>query len=136
MKHFGLAFIILFFGFQNTNSFAAKGDLKNVGTFYFVPFYGHLHQNPSNYSQSVTALSCGHPVKLMEELGVAPGEWNQVEASGRSGFIRSRYLSASRTSCFEQRFPEFVQKMELRIEDLYYWGKLYDNYTYAEVKLP
>lgn len=109
---------------------------KAVGTYYFVPFYGHLHQNPSDYSQSQTTLACGHPVKLLVNEGAGRGVWDLVETAGKKGYVQSRYLSATRPTCFERQYPEFVHKMELRIEDLYYWGKLYDQYSYAEVKLP
>lgn len=129
----GKIFFILW-TFFSSHLFAQ--NVKVVGTYYFVPFYGHLHQNPSDYSQSQTTLACGHPVKLLVNEGAGRGVWDLVETAGKKGYVQSRYLSASRPTCFERKYPEFVHKMELRIEDLYYWGKLYDQYSYAEVKLP
>ena len=117
-----------------SNEKSAK--LKLVGVYYFMPFYGHLHQNPSRYSRGITTLGCGHPVKVFTSEGRSRGEWDIVKASGRDGFLRQDFLSPKRPPCFEKKYPIFVQKFGLGIDDLFFWGKLYDNYVFGKVKLP
>ena len=100
---------------------------------YVVPPFGHLHINSSIYSMSLTTLSCGHPVKIFSDDKVKIG-WKRAEAGGKKGFLLEKHLSPKRPRCFSGKFPKFVDRMNLDVSEMYYWGKLYDQYIEGRTK--
>ena len=105
------------------------------GVLYFKHIFGHVHQNPSSYSASLTALSCQHPVKVYTGKGYVREGWEYVKVGAHWGYIRSDFLVKKTPQCFQSTYPKFFNKVELDIADLHYWGKLYDHYILGKSKV-
>src|SRR5690606_10699533 len=58
--------------------------------------WGHVHQNQSRYSASMTTVSCGHPLKVLE----TGEDWHKVVAGPYTGFIQSGFLSEKKPNCY------------------------------------
>lgn len=124
--------------FFSLNAFAQNiaTDEKIVGLFYFKPILGHVHQSPENNSVSMTTIQCSHPVKVIESSKVViSGEWSYVEVADHRGFIRKEFLSQKRPDCFQGRYPNFFDGLNLDLSELYYWGRLYDQYIEVETRV-
>lgn len=132
-----MKFVILFL-FLLTEAFAQNiaTDEKVVGLFYFKPIIGHVHQSADKTSASMTAIQCSHPVKVIEssKVVVSP-EWAYVEVADYRGFIRKEFLAQSRPDCFQGRYPNFFDGLNLDLSELYYWGRLYDQYIQVETRV-
>lgn len=138
--------LILVLGLMTLSELQAQsveGKKTVLGTAYFNQIFGHVHQNPSRYSKSLTAIACAHPVKVMS-LEVKPGEkkesfaenWKLVKAGPYEGYIHGDYLTAKRPECFQDRYPRFVNELGLELTDMFYWGKLYDHYEQGRSQIP
>lgn len=123
-----IKFIVLsFFLISNVNAKSA------VSRMYFKHIMGHIHKNPSDYSSSLTTIQCAQSVKLIEDKEVSvPKGWFYVKVGEDMGYIRSDFLLEKRPSCFQQKHPEFFNALNLDLTDLYYWGRLYDQFEYEE----
>ena len=110
-------FITLILIFSTQTSWAA---IK-----YFNQIYGHVHLNPSQYSESLTTIACAHPVKIINEL---KGPWVNVTVGAHTGHIRDNFLTSSKPNCFQDRYPKFFSQFEFSLSELYYWGRLSDQY--------
>lgn len=109
---------------------------KTVGTLYFTKFMGHIHKNPSNSSSSMTTIQCAHPLKVLEDPEVrTPQGWMYVKAGSDKGFVSSKFLSNKRPLCFQEKYPKFFINLNLDLTDMYYWGKLYDQYSQGESRI-
>jgi hypothetical protein len=113
-----------------------------VGIKYFNQMMGNIHQNASRYSQVLTTISCNYPVKVMKETSkdgkdfVLYGDnWNLVTVGPYEGYIMSDYLSDKKNVCFEEEYSKFFDGLELDINDLYYWARLYDQYVQGKSKV-
>lgn len=123
------------------SSTAMKKTLISVK--YFNQMMGNVHQNASRFSQVMTTISCNHPVKVMKETSADGKEfvfygdnnWNLVTVGPYDGFIMSAYLSDKKNECFEEEYSKFFDGLELEITDLYYWARLYDQYTQGKSKV-
>lgn len=93
--------------------------------------WGHVHQNPSRYSTSLTTLSCGHPIKVLS----TGSEWQKVQAGPYTGHIRSEQMSDKKPVCMQDKYPRFFDDLKLEITEMYYWGKLYDHYIEGKSRL-
>lgn len=110
---------------------------------YFNQIMGNVHQNASRFSQVLTTISCNHPVKIMKETSkdgkefilYGDNNWNSVTVGPYEGFIMSAYLSDKKNECFEEEYPKFFDGLELDLNDLYYWARLYDQYTQGKSKV-
>lgn len=110
---------------------------------YFSQLMGNVHQNPSRYSQVLTTISCNHPLKVMKETSkdgktfVLFGEdkWNLVTVGPYEGYVMSDYLSDKKNECFEEEYSKFFDGLNLDINDLYYWARLYDQYAQGKSKV-
>ncbi len=112
----------------------AKGKkLQFVGVYYYKNLFGHVHQNPSKYSASLTTIECGHPVRIYKTKGTFIGRWASVTVAGHKGYIIRAFLRKSKVSCFQKKYPKFLNSLSLDLGQLYYWGKLYDHY---EIVIP
>ncbi len=133
---------------QNTPtsaSVAAVAPMKRtlVAVKYFNQMMGNVHQNASRFSQVLTTISCNHPVKIMKETSsdgrdlvlYGDNDWNIVTVGPYDGFIMSAYLSDKKNICFEEEYSKFFDGLELDINDLYYWARLYDQYTQDKSKV-
>jgi len=123
-------------------SLAASGD-KVLGVYYFNNLFGHIHQNPSKYSTTLTTLSCGHPVRLIgKKLSkkstkiVFNKKWNLIKVGPYKGYVQQHFLSKKRVNCFQDRYPKFFDALKLEITDMYYWGRLKDQYVNGKSQRP
>ncbi len=113
-----------------------------VKVMYFNEMMGNVHQNTSRYSQTLTTISCNHPVKVQKIVGVdkkeqvsfGNGEWLAVNVGPYDGYILSGLLSDKKQECFQDRFPKFFDEMQLSLTDLYYLGRLNDQYMTGKSK--
>jgi hypothetical protein len=108
-------------------------DEKILGIVYYKNIFGHLHQNPVALSASLTSLSCGFPVKLIESNKInLPSDWEYVQVGEHKGFILKKFLMMKRPECFQGKYPNFVNKLNLDLTQNYYWARLYDQYVLGE----
>lgn len=122
-------------------TFASKK--KYVGLLYYKNMFGHIHQNTSNYSTSLSTLSCGHPVKIYKKQYksghtqiIFNETWNMVKVGPYEGYIQTDFLSKTKVKCFQDKYPKFFDEMKLEISDMYYWGRLYDQFVTGSSKRP
>lgn len=130
---------------SSTASVAVAPVMKRtlIGVKYFNQMMGNVHQNASRFSLVMTTISCNHPVKIMKETSVdgkdfalyGDNDWNLVTVGPYDGFIMSAYLSDKKNECFEEEYSKFFDGLELDINDLYYWARLYDQYTQGKSKV-
>lgn len=114
-----------------------------IGIKYFSEMMGNVHQNPSRYSQVLTTISCNHPVKVMKETSkdgkdfILFGEdkWNLVTVGPYVGYVMSDYLTDKTNVCFDEEYSKFFDGLNLDINDLYYWARLYDQYVQGKSKV-
>lgn len=113
-----------------------------VKVMYFNEMMGNVHQNTSRYSQTLTTISCNHPVKVQkivgadkkEQINFGNGEWLAVNVGPYEGYLLSGLLSDKKQECFQDRFPKFFDEMQLSLTDLYYLGRLNDQYMTGKSK--
>ena len=110
--------------------FSVEAQDKVLMVKYLNIPWGHVHQNPSRYSASLTTVSCGHPLKVL-----ALGEWDKVQAGPYTGHIHAQHLSEKRPTCLQDKYPRFFDDLKLEISEMYYWGKLYDHYIEGKSRL-
>lgn len=134
---------VFFVGF--VLSFAQEVKMKRtvVGVRYFGRIMGNVHQNPSKYSQALTTITCNHPVKIMKETSsdgkdiILYGEdnWNLVSVGPYEGHILTSYLTDKKTDCPDEEYSKFFEGLNLDINDMYYWARLYDQYIEGKSKV-
>ncbi|MDA9793273.1 SH3 domain-containing protein [Bacteriovoracaceae bacterium] len=117
--------LICIFGFNTEFSIAAK--LKFVGIGYFSKIYGHVHENPSNLSSSVTTIPCGYPVKIYKKKSLKDTLWKFTKVGGEFGYIRTEFLSSMRPKCLQSKYPKYFNELNLDLSEMYYWGRLNDQ---------
>lgn len=136
MKYF--LFFLLFFNFaQAVEAPSATMKKSIIGIRYFSKSMGNVHQNPSRYSLVLTTISCNHPVKVMKETSAdgkefilyADDKWNLVNVGPYEGYVMSEYLSDKKNECFEEEYSKFFDGLNLSVNELYYWARLYDQYV-------
>ncbi len=114
-----------------------------VGVKYYNQMMGNVHQNASRFSQVLTTISCNHPVKVIKQTSkdgkdfvlFGDNNWHMVTVGPYEGFIFSSYLSDKKNICFEEEYSKFFDGLELDINDLYYWARLYDQYVQGKSKV-
>ncbi|MCO4792160.1 MAG: hypothetical protein KC493_00505 [Bacteriovoracaceae bacterium] len=133
--------LILFLLFS---SFSVQGKMvkKIEKVMYYKYMFGHLHQNPSKYSTSLTTIGCAHPLRVysVKTSGSKPRmvfnkEWYFVKAGPYEGYIRSQQLSRRKPKCFQDKYPKFVDQFDMEISDMYNWGRLYDLYLFKRTRV-
>lgn len=111
-------------------------DEKVLGVFYMKPLFGHVHQSSVRTSASLTTIQCAHPVKVIESSKVsASKEWSYVQVADYRGFILKEYLSEKKPDCIQGKYPKFFDKLNMDLSELYYWGRLYDQYIQGETRV-
>ena len=135
-------FFVLFFYLIPVVSYSALEKKVNWCFFTLKIYFGHLHQNPSRYSSSLTTVSCGHPIKVFEvirpnmsSLKVINDIWAMVKIGPYDGYMRRDHLSSKNIFCFQDEFPKFFENFDLDISELYHWGRLYDLYVEGKSKV-
>lgn len=101
---------------------------------YYKNIFGHIHQNKTTASVSLTTISCGHPVRIIKR-GNSKSPWIKVKTAGKEGFIFKKFLQNKRPKCFASKFPKFFNALDLDISEMYYWGRLYDQYIDGRTKV-
>ena len=122
---------------------ATSGMAKSlIGVKYFSQMMGNVHQNASRFSQVLTTISCNHPVKVMKETSKDGKEfilygdnWHLVNVGPYEGYVMASYLSDQKNVCFEEEYSKFFDGLNLDINDLYYWARLYDQYVQGKSKV-
>jgi hypothetical protein len=130
---------IVFFLFWTLFSDLNANPLPAVKDLYFTLFSGHLHQGPNSESTSLKILTCGDKLKVItrdkDEKTNSKFEWVKLQAGNYIGFVRNDFISSDLPSCFNNRYPKFVEKFNLELTDKYNWGRLYDNYVWGKSKV-
>lgn len=108
---------------------------KFVGVYYYKNIFGHIHQNPSTYSTSLATIECGHPVRIFDKEHSSVRDWYFVQVASYKGYIRKEYLDIKKPECFQSRFPKFFDGLELDLTEMYFWGRLYDQYVMGRSKV-
>ncbi len=109
-----------------------------LGVYYYSEMFGHLHKNPSTYSSSLTTITCGHPVKVSKFIGRKKSknnQWAEVRLGGRTGYVKTRYLLKKRLKCFQDIYPKFFENFNLDLAELFYWGKLHDQFIQGKSRV-
>ena len=115
---------------------SSSTDEKVVGVFYMKPLFGHVHQSSVRTSASLTTIQCAHPVKVIESSKVSvSNEWSYVQVADYRGFILKQYLSEKKPDCIQGKYPKFFDKLNMDLSELYYWGRLYDQYVQGETRV-
>lgn len=132
MKYLWPLLLFMTCAFADTKS----TDEKVVGVFYMKPLFGHVHQTSNRTSPSLTTIQCAHPVKVIEssKVSVSP-EWAYVEVADYRGFIMKEFLSDKKPDCFQGKYPKFFDALNLDLAELYYWGRLYDQYIQGQTRV-
>lgn len=118
----------------------SKKEILRVA--YFQPTFGHVHRNPTRYSSSLTTISCGQPIKVYKLISkngrpvtVFSKNWNYVKVGPYEGYIDQKYLTETKPDCFQDRYPKFFDSLGLDLTELYYWGRLYDQYVFGKSRV-
>ncbi len=102
---------------------------KIIGVLYFSRTYGHVHKNSNSLSRSLTTISCGYPIKVVSRTDMKPlVGWVVAKVGDDTGYIKSEFLSQKRQSCLQNKYKAFMNNLSLDITDMYYWGRLNDQY--------
>jgi len=128
MKTLSLCLIISFF----LHSYHAEAKKSRI--VYYQNMFGHVHQNASDYSNSLTTIACGHPLKVLSTATGGRKKWYLVTTGGHRGYVDQSFVGNKRPSCFQKRYPEYFNFLKTEVKDLYYWGKLYDMYVQGKSK--
>lgn len=122
---------------------SSAGTRSVIGVKYFSQMMGNVHQNASRYSQVLTTISCNYPVKILKEVSKDGKEtvlydqnrWHLVSVGPYEGFLMADYLSDKKNTCFEEEYSKFFDGLNLDINDLYYWARLYDQYIQGKSRV-
>jgi hypothetical protein len=127
-----IALLLTSLSFAQTTS----TDEKIVGVFYFTPTFGHVHQSSQKTSASLTTIQCSHPVQVVQSSKVSvSAEWAYVQVADQRGFILKEFLSDKRPECLQGKYPKFFDAFNLDLSELYYWGRLNDQYIQGESRV-
>lgn len=98
--------------------------------------YAIVHDNASRYSVAQTTLTCGFPVKVIGDMSVKEQrEWYRVQAGEYKGFIQGTHISMTRVECIQEKYPKFFSELNLDLNELYHYGKLFDQMTQLRPKV-
>lgn len=124
--------LLPFLAEANTTS----SDERVVGIYYFTEMFGHVHQTAVKTSGSLTTIQCSHPVKVIESSKVSVSkDWAYVQVADYKGFINKEFLSQKKPECFQGKYPKFFDALNLDLAELYYWGRLNDQYIQGETRV-
>lgn len=124
-----MKFLLIFFALI---SFQSKAQINGIA--YFSNMFGHLHQQANSNSISLTTLACGHPLKLGKMKKNGKEEWFSSQVGAHEGFINKSFVVEKKPECFQSSYPAFFNTLNLDLAEMYYWGRLFDQYITIEVK--
>ena len=120
----------------------AKSKKEILRIAYFKPIFGHVHRNASPYSSSLTTISCGHPIKVYKiipksgrPVTVFNKKFHFVKVGPYEGYVSIDYLSEKKVDCFQDRYPKFFDELDMDLTELYYWGRLYDQFIFGKSRV-
>jgi hypothetical protein len=120
-----LIFVLIFV--LNLHCNAAKKESVLMVS-YVQNKFAIIHENPSVSSAALTTVTCAFPLKVLEDKLVRDtGTWLKVKAGDFTGFILQSHTALNRPDCFQARYPHFFKSLDLDLNELYYWGKLFDQ---------
>jgi hypothetical protein len=110
---------------------------------YFNKMFGHVHENPSVYSDSLTTIGCNHPVKVLKSTSKKNGKsqifhnknWYMVKVGPYNGFVRKNHLAGRRVKCFNEKYSKFFDLFKVDLTEMYYWGRLYDQFVIGKSRV-
>ncbi len=130
--------------------FAQEEKRELIGVMYFNENMGNVHQNASRFSQTLTTISCNHPVKIQkittiyskengkenkrEEATFGNGNWLAVSVGPYEGYVMKDLLSNKKVECFQDAHPKYFEQMGFSLSELYYFGRLHDQYYRGKSK--
>lgn len=118
------------------NADTTSTDERVVGVYYFTEMFGQVHQTAVKTSGSLTTIQCSHPVKVIESSKVSVSkDWAYVQVADYKGFIAKEFLSQKKPECFQGKYPKFFDALNLDLAELYYWGRLNDQYIQGETRV-
>ncbi len=139
-----IALILSNLAFSASTDSSSNGMNKTlIGVRYFSKIMGNIHQNPSRYSQVLSTISCNQPIKVMKETSkdgkefILYGEdnWNLVSVGPYEGYILTEFISDKKVECLDEEHAKFFDGLNLDINDMYYWARLYDQYIQGKSKI-
>ena len=127
--------LIMLFIFSGV-ALAKKSKKKTRKLFYYKKTYGHIHELSNKHSPSLTTISCGHPLVFIKYKEDKVGEmWIQVRASNVKGYVDTKHISKTRPQCQQRIYPKFWNSLDMDVSELYYWGRLYDQYIEGDSRI-
>jgi len=114
---------------KNSNN-KSKNDVQAI--LYFNQEFGNVHSSTLKSSTTLTTLGCGHPVKVLKSKKSLDENWCFVRVGLHEGYILKQFLSEKRPTCFQSRYPKFFDQLNLDLTQLYYWGRLSDQYVFGK----
>lgn len=119
----------------SASSAVTSSEKTLVGIFYVNQLFSNIHQHPVTSATSLMALSCGTPLKVYETNSKVSPDWSAIIYDNNQGFIQKKLLDNTRPLCFQDRYPKFFNQINLDLTQMYYWGKLYDQYVMGKVRV-
>ncbi len=119
-----------------TQNLMAQENIQVVGLFYLNRTFAHLHQSPQPSSLSLTTIACGHPLKVLKTQKENGKEWFYTEVGAHKGYISEDFISSIKPECLQSQYPAFFNSLNLDLAQMYYWGRLNDQFIEVEVKAP
>jgi len=122
---------------------SVRADDKVLNKVMYVKnLFSLVHRNPSTHSNSLTTIECGHPIKTYKLVSKKRKTtrvkfnkgWILVKVGSYEGYINENQLSDSKVVCFQDKFPKFFDSLDIEINDMFYWGKLHDQYVTGKSK--
>ncbi len=135
-----MKYLVLILLIMSSLGYAAESKTKEgadelVGIFYFNQMFGHLHKSSTIESTSLTTLSCGFPVKVLKTNSTDSVGWELANVGEFRGYLRTEQLSDKMPDCFQSKYPKFFNGLTLDIAEIWFWGRLYDQYIMVKAKV-
>lgn len=105
-----------------------------MGVYYLENIFGHLHQFPNRNSLSLTTMACGHPVKIIKSEKKNDQVWFYSEIGAHKGYINEENVTTKKPDCFQSSYHVFFNNLNLDLAQMYYWGRLYDQFNRVHIK--
>ncbi|MFZ4712302.1 MAG: hypothetical protein ACOYL6_01205 [Bacteriovoracaceae bacterium] len=131
MKKTFFLFSLFLFGMQ-----ISKADDQVVGIYYIKSMFTHVHQTTNANSVSLTTVACGHPLKVLKTEKTKTITWYYTEVGAHKGYVQEDFTTSTKPDCFQGNYPIFFNGLNLDLSQMYYWGRLNDQYIHVDIKAP
>jgi hypothetical protein len=110
----------------------AKKTPKYIpGIYYYKKMFGTIHRNLGNNSETLSTISCGQPLRVI----MFQKKWGKIKAGPYLGYIKRSFISSKKPPCFQDSYPKFFDLLNLELSEIYYWGRLYDQYVIGKSRI-